>query len=498
MVLSIILMLFAFPGVSLAAVSYTADEIEIVRLINDYRVANGLDPVLVSDVLSDSAEKHSHDMAKYHFWGHVTVASDWFTPGSIPSQRMVACGYPPNHWTGENISGGWDTPESMLTAWKQSEGHNKNMLDPKWTVVGIGLVVDSSSDMGTYCTTDFGSFVDGTAHQNGSTLPPDTTPPTVVILQPIPGAEVNGSVTVWVDASDNRGVARVDLYANGSAVASDTASPYAIVWDSRTVPNGSCVLEVRAYDTSGNKGVATCEVRVTGSFATTTSTTTTTTSATTTTSTTTSTTTTSTTSTTSTTGSTTTTVPQGAGFADVPRSHAFYEPIMALARLGIVSGYPDGLFRPSAPVTRAQFTKIIVLALDEHTLAIDNEARPTFTDVLYAGIPYPFDYVEEASALRIITGYSDGTFAPSKKVTRLQLALMVVRAGGEDLPPAPDTYICPFSDVPAAARDEVAIAVFNGILSGKSAHVFDPYSPATRGQVAKIVYALCKILQKVQ
>jgi uncharacterized protein YkwD len=500
MAVSIVLMLLAFPGASLAAVSYSADEIEIVRLINEYRVANGLEAVLVSDVLSDAAEKHSHDMAKYAFWGHTTVASDWFAAGSIPSQRMVACGYPANHSTGENISGGWDTPDSMLMAWKQSESHNHNMLDPRWKVVGIGLVTMSDSPMGTYCTTDFGNFTDGTAHVNGSSLPPDTTPPTVTILQPDPAAEVRGTVTVAVDIVDNRGVDHVDLYANGSFVASDTASPYAIVWNSSTVPNGACELEVRAYDTSGNKAVATRQVQVTSSSATTTSSTTTGTSTTTTTTTspTTTSTTTSTTSTTSTTVSTTSTTLRPTYFADVPAEHPYYTSIMALAGMGIISGYEDGKFRPGAAVTRAQFTKIIVLALDKHTDAVDGATRPTFSDVPYRGVSYPFDYIEEASALHIITGYSNGTFAPSKKISRLQLAVMLVRAGGEDLSPTPDDYVCPFTDVPAAAREEVAAAVFNGIVSGKSAHTFDPYASATRGQVAKVVYALCKILQKVQ
>jgi len=55
-------------------------------------------------------------------------------------------------------------------------------------------------------------------------------------------------------------------------------------------------------------------------------------------------------------------------------------------------------------VTRAQFAKIIVLALDRHTTEIDNAANPPFTDVKYNGVDYPFDYVEEAAGLGIIPG----------------------------------------------------------------------------------------------
>ena len=300
LILLFALVLLALPGRASATVSYSAQEIEIVRLINEYRMSYGLDPVLVSDVLSDSAEKHSGDMAKYGFFSHYTAASDWFNVDSRPADRMVACGYPSGTWTGENIAAGYDTPATVMTAWKQSYAHNLNMLDTKWKVIGIGLVDMSGSSMGTYWTTDFGSYLDGSAHENGGTLPPDTTPPTVTITAPAQASEVSGTVTVSVTADDNRAVHHVELYANGVFVARDDASPYAVLWPSSSAPNGECNLEARAYDTSNNMAVATRLVYVSGSSVTTTTTppsTTTTTTSTTTTSTTATTATTSTTST---------------------------------------------------------------------------------------------------------------------------------------------------------------------------------------------------------
>ena len=102
-------------------------------------------------------------------------------------------------------------------------------------------------------------------------------------------------------------------------------------------------------------------------------------------------------STTTTAPSTTSTTLAGVIFPDVPPAHSFYEEIVGLASAGVVSGYDDGLFHPDDLVTRAQFAKIIVLALGKHTAEIDNVADPTFTDVRYAGSDYPFDYVEEAA-----------------------------------------------------------------------------------------------------
>jgi len=183
-------------------------------------------------------------------------------------------------------------------------------------------------------------------------------------------------------------------------------------------------------------------------------------------------------------------------FPDVPTTHRFYEPIVQLAAAGVVNGYEGGLFRPEDFVTRAQFAKILVLALGAHTSDIDNADSPTFIDVLYTGNAYPFDFVEEAAGLGIIQGRDDGTFAPQADVTRVQLALMLVRAGQGWLAAPPVGYQCSFEDVPAYGRDAVDTAFYNGLLVGKTATRFDPYSPATRGHVAKMVHGLMQVLNQ--
>jgi subtilisin family serine protease len=89
----------------------------------------------------------------------------------------------------------------------------------------------------------------------GAAPPPgDTTPPTTSITSPANGATVSGSVTVSANASDNVGVSRVELYADGSLVGSDTSSPYSVAWNTAAVSNGGHSLQTRAYDASGNVG----------------------------------------------------------------------------------------------------------------------------------------------------------------------------------------------------------------------------------------------------
>jgi len=377
------------------AVDYSAQEVRFVEILNDYRQSLGREPLMVSDLCSDAAEKHCLDMIKYGFVGHRTVASDWFPDGADGRVRLALCGYGgPLAW-GENIAAGYSLAGDVFQGWKSStKGHHEIMIDPAYRVVGIARVQAPGTEYGYYWTADFGSLVDQAAH--------------------------------WVDDS-------------GPTTTTSTTTTSTSTTTSTTSPTST------------------------------------------------------TTSTTSPGGSTTTTTLAARPFVDVPLTNRFYDPITRLAAAGVVSGYAGGMFYPENPVTRAQFAKIIVSALEKHTPQIDNAGAPTFCDVAYSGSPYPFDYVEEATLLGIVQGYADGRFAPQENVTRLQLALMLVRAGGDTLATPPAGYSCRFVDVPGYARSAINTGLYNGLFSGKTATKFDPYSVATRGHVAKMVYGLTQV-----
>jgi uncharacterized protein YkwD len=166
-------LLFALP-VAAQAVSYSTEELEFLRLINEYRQNNGLAKLLLSDQVSDAAEKHSGDMAKYKWFSHNTQVSDYYPAGSTPWYRMAQSGYSAGHM-GENLAGGQSTAASALSAWKASPPHDAVMLVPEFKVIGIGLVHLPGSPFGYYWTTDFGSFVDASAHDPFTSAPPTTT-----------------------------------------------------------------------------------------------------------------------------------------------------------------------------------------------------------------------------------------------------------------------------------------------------------------------------------
>jgi uncharacterized protein YkwD len=165
----------ALAGSARAAVSYSEEEVAFVRLLNDYRVANGLKPLLVSDGISEACERHSSDMGKYAFFSHYTVKSDWFAAGASPWDRMAQSGYDYYTTEGENIAAGQSTAAQVFSAWKASTGHNRNMLNPEYAVIGVGMVQVPGSPYAYYWTTDFGGYVDPTAHAVGTLPAPSAT-----------------------------------------------------------------------------------------------------------------------------------------------------------------------------------------------------------------------------------------------------------------------------------------------------------------------------------
>ena len=157
------------------AYSYTNEEATFVNLLNEYRVANGLSPLLVSDLVSEACYRHNHDMAKYSFFSHYSEKSDWFATNALPWDRMSLSGYDFYTSKGENIAAGQQTAAQVFEAWKASSGHNANMLGSAYTVIGVSRYQLAGSPYTFYWTTDFGGYVDSTAHEVTTAPVPSTT-----------------------------------------------------------------------------------------------------------------------------------------------------------------------------------------------------------------------------------------------------------------------------------------------------------------------------------
>jgi uncharacterized YkwD family protein len=105
---------------------------QVINLTNQQRTKNGL-PALKADAqLSGVAQKKALDMQQNHYFSHTSP-----TYGS-PFDMMRDFGVT-YQAAGENIAQGQRTPQEVVTAWMNSEGHRENILSAKFTHIGVGF-----------------------------------------------------------------------------------------------------------------------------------------------------------------------------------------------------------------------------------------------------------------------------------------------------------------------------------------------------------------------
>ncbi|WP_042473000.1 5'-nucleotidase C-terminal domain-containing protein [Bacillus ndiopicus] len=166
-------------------------------------------------------------------------------------------------------------------------------------------------------------------------------------------------------------------------------------------------------------------------------------------------------------------------FSDVKAGDAHYEAIAALHEAGIISGYPDGTFKPNANVTRGQAAKIIAGVLSLDTKNVEN---PEFAD-----IPKSHQYYGPIAALAAVDAmeiYEDNTIEPNEVITRGELAYMISQALGLNAEGE-----SPFKDVPADSDYAYFVTALYeaGIAQGISETEFGVENNVKRGQLATFI-----------
>lgn len=155
------------------------------------------------------------------------------------------------------------------------------------------------------------------------------------------------------------------------------------------------------------------------------------------------------------------------------------------------------LFKPDDPVWRQQFAKMIVLGL---ALPVSSSDVCPFGDVEKSSGDslYPDHFIAAAARAGIVVGTSldPPRFSPYRNVSRAQLLSMVVRAGRSVRsvplrePPTSWKGELPASD--SAHGENIRWAEFNGLLAGIDLRGWDVWQPATRGEVAQVLWALVR------
>ncbi len=179
------------------------------------------------------------------------------------------------------------------------------------------------------------------------------------------------------------------------------------------------------------------------------------------------------------------------GFEDVPQSHWASEYIYSLVNKGAINGKTESIFEPEGAVTRAEFIKILVSAMD---IRPQDNAVMTFRDV-QSGDWY-YEYVAKAVSAGIVTGISEDYYGAEELITREQMAAMLYRAlvlQSVTLPEGDGTQFDDQNAISAYAADLVLRLKAAGILSGNEQNCFLPNNHATRAEAAKVIDCVVKL-----
>lgn len=189
-------------------------------------------------------------------------------------------------------------------------------------------------------------------------------------------------------------------------------------------------------------------------------------------------------------------VSNSAAFSDTSSSWANAE-IQQLGRKMVVSGYPDGSFRPAENVTRAEFIAILARSLG---MPVRLPETTGYTDVdagdWYAG------YIAPMIRAGIITGYTDGTFRGNNNITREEAAVLLARAAEYV---KSDTSQVNNGGSPSAFADRDRISGYaleaidtvqrSGLLQGYADRTFRPLLLTNRAETVKMISNLLQYVQ---
>jgi len=102
-------------------------------------------PVAWNDQLVSAAAGHSEDMAEHNYFAHENLR------GVRAPQRVDAVGY---KWrsVGENIAAGAFTARTVMSGWMDSPSHCRNIMNPKYTEIGVACIAKPGTTYGEYWT----------------------------------------------------------------------------------------------------------------------------------------------------------------------------------------------------------------------------------------------------------------------------------------------------------------------------------------------------------
>ncbi|KPU27355.1 hypothetical protein TR13x_04540 [Caloranaerobacter sp. TR13] len=175
-------------------------------------------------------------------------------------------------------------------------------------------------------------------------------------------------------------------------------------------------------------------------------------------------------------------------FADTVKHWSKYY-VESMAAKHVVDGYPDGTFMPEKKITRAEFAKIVVKALELDLVKYTDGFSDVTSDAWYA------DYIATAKAAGLVEGYEDGTFKPNQEITRLEMAALLSRAvkdvelTEDDIEAILKAY-ADNDEIQKWGRGYAAKVIKAELMIGVTHNTFVPNGKTTRAEAATAIYRL--------
>jgi S-layer homology domain len=180
-------------------------------------------------------------------------------------------------------------------------------------------------------------------------------------------------------------------------------------------------------------------------------------------------------------------VAQSSRFNDVSANYWAANFINELVAKGVIVGFPDGRFKPDAPVTRAEFAAMLQKAFPNKTR---NRTAIAFTDV--SANYWGRTAINNANEMGFLSGYPGQIFKPEQNIPREQV--LVALANGLNYSPRNnvDNILSYYNDensISNYARSNIAAATENRmVVNYANLKQLNPTRDATRAEVAAFIY----------
>jgi hypothetical protein len=178
-------------------------------------------------------------------------------------------------------------------------------------------------------------------------------------------------------------------------------------------------------------------------------------------------------------------------FSDI-QNHWAKTSILAIAQRNIFRGYPDGTFRPNAPVTRAEFAAIVSTALPKQP-----SSRP---GIIFTDVPanhWAVKAIAEAYQTKYLSGYPNSLFKPNELIQRVQAIAALASGLNYGVTAEPintlKKYYDDFGQIPTYAVSAIAAATEKRIVVNyPDIKRLQPNQNLTRGEIAAFI---CRVLE---